>query len=125
MFYALEDRMERWLLNAAHMHAVMVTAIAEKIVTAMHRGAVNTRWCDYADVLLLARDHPVDGADLQAALTAVAAHDGVTLTPLSNLLDDYPTIAQNRWVQWRANQEQPATPSRRNSGTCSAPSLDS
>ena len=83
----------------------MVTAMAEKIVTAMQRGAANTRWRDYADVLLLAGDHAVDGSDLHGALTAVAAHRGIALSPLADLLDDYPTIAQNRWERWRANQE--------------------
>ena len=76
----------------------MVTAMAEKIVTAMQRGAANTRWRDYADVLLLARDHPVHGTDLHAALSAVATHCDVTLTPLVDLLDDYPDLAQNRWA---------------------------
>ena len=83
----------------------MVTAMAEKIVTAMQRGAANTRWRDYADVLLLARDHAVDGSDLHGALTAVATHRGIALSPLADLLDGYPDLAQNRWARWRANQE--------------------
>lgn len=83
----------------------MVTAMAEKIVTAMQRGAANTRWRDYADVLLLARVHVVTGDDLQGALTAVAAHRRLAPTPLADLLIDYPDLAQTRWARWRANQK--------------------
>ncbi len=46
----------------------MVSVLAEKIVTAMQRGAANTRWRDYADVLILSRDHAVTGDDLHAAV---------------------------------------------------------
>jgi len=37
---------------------------SEKIVTAIARGTVNTRWRDFADIYLLTRRHPVDGAEL-------------------------------------------------------------
>lgn len=79
--------------------------MAEKLVTAMQRGAANTRWRDYADVLLLVREHPVDGDDLHGALTAVAAHRRFALTPLAPLLPDFPGIAPARWARWRAHQE--------------------
>lgn len=83
----------------------LVAVMAEKLVTAMQRGLVNTRWRDYADVLLLIREQPVDGDDLYVALTAVAAHRRYAPTPLAPLLPDYPGIAQARWARWRANQE--------------------
>lgn len=35
---------------------------AEKIVTALSRGAKSTRWRDFADICQLARRHSVDGA---------------------------------------------------------------
>ncbi len=34
---------------------------AEKIVTAVARGTVNTRWRDFADIYMLARRHAIDG----------------------------------------------------------------
>lgn len=37
---------------------------AEKIITALQRGTINTRWRDFADVYLLASRHGVDGAEL-------------------------------------------------------------
>jgi hypothetical protein len=83
----------------------LTAALAEKIVTAMQRGAANTRWRDYADVLMLSREHSPGGDDLHGALTTVAAHRRLALTPLATLLEDYPDVAQTRWARWRANQE--------------------
>jgi hypothetical protein len=40
---------------------------AEKIVTAIVRGTLSTRWRDFADIYLLARHHPIDGAQLRIA----------------------------------------------------------
>ena len=75
----------------------MASVTAEKIVTGMQRGAANTRRRDNADVPLLAHDHSINGDDLHAALTVVAAHRTVGLTPFANLLTDYPDQPQNRW----------------------------
>lgn len=83
----------------------LVAVMAEKLVTSMQRGVANTGWPDYADVLLLIREHSVDGDDLHGALTAVAAHRRSALTPLAPLLPDFPGIAQPRWARWRANPE--------------------
>jgi hypothetical protein len=47
---------------------------AEKIVTAVARGTVNTRWRDFADVYLLSRRHPLIGADLTDSVRQVARH---------------------------------------------------
>jgi len=47
---------------------------AEKIITALQRGTINTRWRDFADLYLLTARHTVDGADLHRALTEVAAY---------------------------------------------------
>ena len=41
---------------------------AEKLITALERGAANTRWRDFADVYLLGRAHEVDGRELHRAL---------------------------------------------------------
>lgn len=43
----------------------LTMVLAEKIVTAIDRGIVNTRWRDFADVYTLSRLHPVDAAELR------------------------------------------------------------
>ena len=52
---------------------------SEKIVTAVARGTVNTRWRDFADMYLLTRRHPVDGAELCRSVHEVARHRRVEL----------------------------------------------
>jgi hypothetical protein len=52
----------------------LVMVHAEKIVTAVARGTVNTRWRDFADVYLLSRRHPLIGADLTDSVRQVARH---------------------------------------------------
>jgi hypothetical protein len=75
---------------------------AEKVLTAVQRGAANTRWRDFADVYALARRHDMEGNELVAAVTRVAEHRQVRLVPLSEvLLDGYARLAQHRWVAWR------------------------
>lgn len=77
---------------------------AEKIVTAVERGLANTRWRDFADVYLLSRIHPQDGAELVGAITRVARHRQVTLSALAVSLDGYPAMVQARWAAWRRRQ---------------------
>jgi hypothetical protein len=67
---------------------------AEKIVTAIQRGTANTRWRDFADIYLLSARQPVEGTDLQQALSAVAAAREATLVPLQDRLRGYPGLAQ-------------------------------
>lgn len=62
---------------------------AEKIVTAIQRGVVNTRWRDFADIYLLCHHQPVDAAALREALGAVAGHRGTELQPLTTVLAGY------------------------------------
>jgi hypothetical protein len=80
---------------------------AEKIVTAIQRGTVNTRWRDFADVYLLARQRPVVGSELTSAITAVAEHRGVAPAPLAEVLAGYAEVAgvQAKWAAWRNRQE--------------------
>lgn len=78
---------------------------AEKVVTAVQRGTVNTRWRDFADVWTLSGSRPVDGDELQQAVRAVAAHRRVQLAPLADLLDGYAALAQGRWAAWRRRQQ--------------------
>ncbi len=77
---------------------------AEKIVTAITRGTVNTRWRDFADIYMLARHHPIDGSELTRAIHRVAEHRRVRLRPLAQALDDYGEIGQQRWTAWRRRQ---------------------
>ncbi|MCK2240590.1 nucleotidyl transferase AbiEii/AbiGii toxin family protein [Crossiella sp. S99.2] len=78
---------------------------AEKIVTAVARGVVNTRWRDFTDVHLLSRRHDVPGDELRAALTTVAAHRKTDLAPLSEVLAGFADLAQPRWQAWRRKQQ--------------------
>lgn len=83
---------------------------AEKVVTAVQRGQASTRWRDFSDVWTLSRQQPVNGADLQQAIATVAAHRGAQLSPLREVLDGFPDIAQGRWFQWRRRQQLPTLP---------------
>jgi hypothetical protein len=80
---------------------------AEKIVTAIQRGAVNTRWRDFADIYLLCHHQPVDAAALREALGAVAGHRGALLQPLSTVLAGYADAprVQSKWAAWPRRQQ--------------------
>ncbi len=78
---------------------------AEKIVTAITRGTVNTRWRDFADIYLLSRHHPINGDDLTQAVHAVANHRKTQLRPLADVLVGYGEIGQRRWAAWRRRQK--------------------
>ena len=73
---------------------------AEKILTALDRGTANTRWRDFADLYLLTRRHPVDGAALSGALRVVADHRGTPLRDLTGTLVGHADLAQRRWDGW-------------------------
>jgi hypothetical protein len=77
---------------------------AEKTVTMLERGEVNTRWRDFADVYLLSTRHGVDGAELETAIQTVAKHRGVTLQPLLPELDGLAVLAQRKWAAWVRKQ---------------------
>jgi Nucleotidyl transferase AbiEii toxin, Type IV TA system len=77
---------------------------AEKIVTALQRGTVNTRWRDFADLYVLTGRHSVAGSEVQGALGEVAAYREVALSPLEQALTGYAAIAQSRWTAWRRKQ---------------------
>jgi len=78
---------------------------AEKIVTALQRGTINTRWRDFADLYTLTGRQPVNGVDVQRALAEVAAYRQVELSPLADALDGYAALAQARWLVWRRKQQ--------------------
>lgn len=79
--------------------------LAEKITTAVQRGTANTRWRDFADIYLLTRHHPIDGADLDRCLREVATYRQATLEPLSTVLDGYAAIGRQGWVAWRRRNQ--------------------
>ena len=83
----------------------LVMVHAEKIVTAVARGTVNTRWRDFADIYLLSRRHSLAGAGLTASVRQVARHRQVELVPLARALDGYGEIGQARWAAWRRKQQ--------------------
>jgi hypothetical protein len=82
---------------------------AEKLVTSLQRGTANTRWRDFVDIATLARTQPIDAKDLTRSLSEVAAFRGVTLGPLTPVLEGYPAVAQVKWAGWRQRQRLQAT----------------
>jgi hypothetical protein len=78
---------------------------AEKIVTAIARGTVNTRWRDFADIYMLSKRHTIDGTELVRSTRRVAEHRHVQLAPLVEVLTGYAEIAQERWAAWRRRQK--------------------
>ena len=75
--------------------------VAEKLVTVLQRGRASTRWRDFADLFALV-EGALPEAEVIEAVHAVASHRGVTLRPLSEVLDGMPTEAQRYWATWRA-----------------------
>lgn len=78
---------------------------AEKVVTAVARGTVNTRWRDFMDVVGLAGHHQIDGDALIGSIREVAEHRSVELESLPAVLDGYGDIGQAKWAAWRRKQQ--------------------
>lgn len=79
--------------------------LAEKVVTAVDRGAGSTRWRDFADIYLLTGAHPVDAADLTGAIRRVAEHRAVDQLPLERVLAGFGDLGQRKWQAWRDKQD--------------------
>lgn len=77
---------------------------AEKIVTALARGTINTRWRDFLDLYALSRRHAVDAKTLRASIRRVAQYRGIPLSPLRPALAGFAEIAQSRWLAWLRKQ---------------------
>ncbi len=77
---------------------------AEKIVTAVERGPLNTRMRDFADIYALVRRHDIEGVELLAAMARVAEYRKINLRPLSVVLDGWANVAQPQWVRWLRRQ---------------------
>jgi hypothetical protein len=78
--------------------------LAEKLVTALQRGAASTRWRDFADLYLMLEADPGDARQGVTSIAAVARHRGVTLAPLGVVLAGMPERAQTRWESWLKQQ---------------------
>ncbi len=78
--------------------------LAEKIVTAIERGDQNTRWRDFTDIAAIARSRIIRGADLRAAISAVARYRQIDIEPLRPLIAYMPALAQRKWAAWRKKQ---------------------
>lgn len=83
----------------------LATIIAEKLTTAVALGDFSTRDRDYADLYRLVTQNDLDGADLARALTATAAHRGITVRPLSESITDIAERRQASYTAWRRRQE--------------------
>lgn len=79
----------------------LTMVLAEKIVTAIDRGAANTRWRDFADVYTLTRLHAVDEDEFRASMEAVADYRQVALVPLLPALAPMSERAQQKYHAWR------------------------
>jgi predicted nucleotidyltransferase component of viral defense system len=78
--------------------------LAEKIVTAIDRGAANTRWRDFLDVMRIAESQAIDGDGLVIALGTVSTYRSVELRLLSGVLEGMAATAQAKWGIWRRKQ---------------------
>ncbi|MFJ6898802.1 nucleotidyl transferase AbiEii/AbiGii toxin family protein [Streptomyces hokutonensis] len=87
----------------------LATVIAEKLSTAVSLGDLNTRDRDYGDLYRLLALNNLDGQELTTALTATAAHRGITLKPLSTAISDLGERRQTSYTAWRRRQGPAAT----------------
>jgi Nucleotidyl transferase AbiEii toxin, Type IV TA system len=74
--------------------------LAEKIVTALHRGQASTRWRDFADIHQLTGHYGFRAQETRQALQTVADHRHVELSSLDDALEGYSEIGQRRWALW-------------------------
>jgi hypothetical protein len=77
---------------------------AEKMVTALQRGAANTRWRDFADIFLLLRSHAVSADVIGESVRRVATARGASLGSMSLALEGYADLAQTKWAAWVRKQ---------------------
>jgi len=74
--------------------------VAEKLVTALQRGAASTRWRDFADLYLMIAAEPFEPEELAPPIAAVAKYRGVPMASLHDVLAGMPARAQGRWQAW-------------------------
>lgn len=79
----------------------LTMVLAEKSVTAIQRGVVNTRWRDFADIAALSRTHSLDAEELMASIGAVLQYRAVGPRPLAQVLEGFGESGQAGWSRWR------------------------
>ncbi|MDO0911605.1 nucleotidyl transferase AbiEii/AbiGii toxin family protein [Streptomyces sp. DT2A-34] len=89
--------------------AASITRARLKFQANVTFGDLNTRDRDYGDLYRLLTLNDLDGQGLTAALTATAAHRGITLNPLSSTISDLGERRQSSYTAWRRRQG-PAAP---------------
>ena len=80
------------------------TVIAEKVTTAVALADTNTRDRDYADLYRLISLHAISGDSASVAIGRTAAHRGITLVPLSEVVRTLPERRQGSYRAWRSKQ---------------------
>jgi predicted nucleotidyltransferase component of viral defense system len=83
--------------------------LAEKIVTALERGTVSTRWRDFVDIYVLTGRYAVNAQTLKSSMQRVAEFRNAELAPLRTALNGYAAIAQSRWRAWLRKQRLDST----------------
>lgn len=76
------------------------TVLAEKLVTMVSLGDLNTRDRDWADGWRLTGAHDLDGPDVSAAVSATAEYRGVQPRPLSDVVIRLPQLRQAPYTVW-------------------------
>lgn len=79
--------------------------LAEKLTTALQRGASNTRWRDYADAYRLSRAHSIEGHVLAESLRVVAAAREAAPRTLAGATAGFAPLAQGKWAAWVRKQK--------------------
>jgi hypothetical protein len=77
---------------------------ADKIVTAVERGAATTRWRDFADIYALSARHRVHGHELVGSIERVARFRRTTPRPLAGVLRGWLRTPPPAWATWRRLQ---------------------
>jgi hypothetical protein len=78
------------------------TILAEKIITAIALGPVNTRVRDYADIYTLTSTRPLTQAAVREALIATARHRDVAVAPLSTAIGNLIALRAGTYTAYRS-----------------------
>lgn len=78
------------------------TILAEKIITAIALGPVNTRVRDYADIYTLTGTRPLMHVALREALTATARHRRIAVAPLSTVIGNLTALRAGTYAAYRS-----------------------
>jgi hypothetical protein len=78
--------------------------LAEKVVTALQRRTANTRMRDFADLYLLIGTQELEAERVRSAIQIVADHRGEPVAALSEVLDGFGELQQERWRAWTREQ---------------------